>query len=106
MCPILRGKWIEALQSGKYRQGKGFLHRKNRFCCLGVLCNIYDNSRWEKVDNLKEHFLYDGTNEKEFLEYRIRRKFGIPFSVMTRLMYMNDMGRDFEYIAKYIENNL
>lgn len=37
--------WVEALRSGEYIQGKKFLnvigHGENNFCCLGVLCDIY-----------------------------------------------------------------
>lgn len=32
-------KWIEALRSEKYGQGRGFINVNNeRFCCLGVAC--------------------------------------------------------------------
>lgn len=35
-------KWIEALESGKYQQGKGVLHRDTgAMCCLGVAANIF-----------------------------------------------------------------
>lgn len=34
--------WVEALRSGKYQQGTGQLRNEyNRFCCLGVLCNLH-----------------------------------------------------------------
>ena len=37
--------WVEALRSGKYIQGKGFLRElilgKPRDCCLGVLCDLF-----------------------------------------------------------------
>lgn len=34
-------KWVEALRSGEYRQGKGYLQTGDgRFCCLGVACEI------------------------------------------------------------------
>ncbi len=37
-------KWIAALRSGKYEQGKGKLKRtcngETSYCCLGVLCEI------------------------------------------------------------------
>ena len=40
-------KWIEALRSDKFKQGKGFLaiqtQEGDRFCCLGVACMIDDN---------------------------------------------------------------
>lgn len=37
--------WLDALRSGKYKQGSEVLHRNDptgeeRFCCLGVLCDI------------------------------------------------------------------
>lgn len=33
----LKEKWIEALRSGKYKQGYGVLKTKGEYCCLGVL---------------------------------------------------------------------
>jgi len=39
----LQTEWVEALESGRYKQTKRYLHRKNdeeRFCCLGVACAI------------------------------------------------------------------
>jgi hypothetical protein len=35
-------KWIDALRSGKYKQGKSELHNSdtNEYCCLGVLNEI------------------------------------------------------------------
>lgn len=37
--------WVEALRSGKYTQGQGFLRQlvdgKPRDCCLGVLCDLF-----------------------------------------------------------------
>lgn len=38
--------WIKALRSGKYKQGKWTLrNHNNSFCCLGVLCDIYNTER-------------------------------------------------------------
>jgi hypothetical protein len=36
----LKRKWVEALRSGTYHQAVGFLRNEDRFCCLGVLCQI------------------------------------------------------------------
>lgn len=33
-------KWLAALRSGSYRQGRGKLRRGDEFCCLGVLCDL------------------------------------------------------------------
>ncbi len=32
--------WVDALRSGKYKQGKSVLNESNYYCCLGVLCEI------------------------------------------------------------------
>lgn len=36
----IQTKWLEALESGNYQQGNGYLKRNGRYCCLGVLCEI------------------------------------------------------------------
>lgn len=39
----IKEKWIQALQSGEYKQTTGTLCDKNGYCCLGVLakvCNV------------------------------------------------------------------
>lgn len=35
-------KWIEALESGEYKQGTQLLRNLNdEYCCLGVACDLY-----------------------------------------------------------------
>lgn len=41
----VKQKWVEALRSGEYEQGRDFLNKGGKFCCLGVLTDLY----------LKEH---------------------------------------------------
>lgn len=36
----MKKKWLEALKSEKFEQRKGYLCKDNKFCCLGVLCEI------------------------------------------------------------------
>jgi|688.fasta_scaffold176977_2 hypothetical protein len=36
----IKARWIEALRSGNYEQGRYSLRRGSEFCCLGVLCDI------------------------------------------------------------------
>jgi hypothetical protein len=45
--------WVKALISKKYKQGKEFLcqighNRSKSFCCLGVLCDLYQQDRAKK----------------------------------------------------------
>lgn len=53
--------WIKALRSNIYNQGHNYLRRKNKFCCLGVLVDLYikeHNLEWHyavgSIDNLYE----------------------------------------------------
>ena len=32
--------WVDELRSGKYKQGRTRLKQGDKFCCLGVLCEI------------------------------------------------------------------
>lgn len=39
----IKVKWLQALRSGEYRQGRYDLRTSdNGFCCLGVLCDLYN----------------------------------------------------------------
>ncbi len=47
--------WTEALRSGEYKQGSGFLRKENNFCCLGVLTDLFlkensDKGSWGDYD--------------------------------------------------------
>lgn len=36
-----RKLWVEALRSGEYEQTNGALRYEDKFCCLGVACDLY-----------------------------------------------------------------
>jgi hypothetical protein len=43
-------KWVDALRSGEYQQGKNYLlspDGKQRYCCLGVACEISGVGSWQ-----------------------------------------------------------
>lgn len=41
-------KWVRALRSGKYKQGRGALRPvADQFCCLGVLCDVVAPNGWQ-----------------------------------------------------------
>jgi hypothetical protein len=44
MDESVKQKWVAALRSGAYEQGIGVLRssRNDGFCCLGVLCDLYN----------------------------------------------------------------
>lgn len=52
--PEFKRKWVEALRSGRYKQGYTTLRRKaddgeDYFCGLGVACDIQAPEFWEEV---------------------------------------------------------
>lgn len=53
----LKTKWVEALRSGKYKQGEGYLSRVDngaeKFCCLGVVFDIQGAAWPTQVDDGK-----------------------------------------------------
>ena len=59
----IRKAWIEALRSGKYKQGyDGCLRNKyDEYCCLGVLCEVMGHTAelYEDVDEYE----YNGVTD-------------------------------------------
>lgn len=50
--PALKRQWVDALRSGDYTQGKGYLHQNDTYCCLGVLCDLRDDVMWEDLERV------------------------------------------------------
>lgn len=87
--------WINALRSGKYRQGKGFLCRKGKYCCLGVLNELYP-----ELDLAGDHC-------KVLLNYKRIGLFGghgwLEDAYGESLAGLNDTGYTFDEIADIIQ---
>lgn len=102
-------KWLKALRSGEYAQGRGVLcaandDREHDFCCLGVLINEVEG--FNRVPT-KAYPSADLDNNISSLSYRFREKVGITNKQQADLMALND-GRlfSFEQIADWIEKNI
>lgn len=103
----LMKKWIEVLRSGEFKQANGSLRVggntiKASYCCLGVLCEIYDPKRWDYEGNYEMPgigaSLMMGALDGELETMLI--KAGVKQEV---LISMNDNGQSFEVIADEIE---
>jgi hypothetical protein len=103
-------KWVDALRSGKFRQGESQLKIDDpddpRHCCLGVLCEV------ARVEGLDFGFLPDDSYLPETVmewvglksqqaHYRERTRDGN--SEDGSLVQMNDSGASFAEIADFIE---
>jgi len=131
-------KWVKALRSGKYKRGKGYLKQYNkkgelRHCCLGVLCELYNDEMKKNhkkclKTRTKEHDFADNdgfvffNNQSGLLPsivkkwaeikdssgefvYKIKDKYG-EYKNNENLSFLNDTGRKFSTIANIIEKNV
>jgi hypothetical protein len=56
----IKTKWLEALKSGEYKKGvKALRTPTNEFCCLGVLCDLYQKETGKGAWNERGGFTPD-----------------------------------------------
>jgi hypothetical protein len=121
-------RWIKALRSGKYKQGQSFLKQydtKNqpRHCCLGVLCELYNESMKKNhkktlttktFDNVFGNGCVKFGGKEDFLPTSVREWAGMKTKdgkldnhlFYHSLAYMNDFGKTFKTISNTIEKNI
>jgi hypothetical protein len=116
----IKDKWLKALRSGEYKQGRLFLRATDdgvdSYCCLGVLANECLYGKWDKWEEFS-----DKANDKLIWSYNNERYATGPFKLPNSftsyldikkedwvhiLSGMNDSGKTFEEIADWIEENL
>lgn len=92
----------DALRSGEYKQHFGNLRRDDRFCILGVACDIYakktGKAYWTKNN-------FQSVNGTSFVSmpYCVNRWFDFK-SVSSTLMKLNDNEKlTFEQLADFID---
>lgn len=108
MKKLYKEKWLEALRSGKYEQGQRCLKTNdNRFCCLGVLCDVVRKTHKKKGFTWKNNkFLGDSMG----LSHEVGDLIGYytgNYVAQGILMDMNDRhDKSFKQIADYIEKNV
>jgi hypothetical protein len=105
-------RWVKALRSGQYRQGKACLVRTgktyDKFCCLGVLCDlaVLDGVIDPPEDDHGDLLYLD---KESFLPKQVRDWAGLransgAMEDGNSLVKLNDTGKRFTIIAKIIES--
>lgn len=112
-------KLADALESGKYVQGEGVLRTNdNKFCCLGVACDISGLGMWIPTVDSAYHYVIEKADKQETGRSLLPesmcdwlgttdggdfRKGGvdIPYETLTSL---NDNGTSFSEIAKILRD--
>lgn len=121
-------KWVKALRSGKFKQGRSYLRAETRdedgyicdvkHCCLGVLGEVngvdFDKTCESEVLN-KSHKKLGLKDEEGKVVVRRKDMFGdydykeMPIKIARRefnsLAEANDRGISFRRIATWIEKN-
>ena len=106
MNPEYKSKWVSALKSGKYKQGRFALRSlDHKYCCLGVLLDIA-GTEWILENNDDGYYVPEWASTG-YLSLEHRDKFNISGETMDTLTKLNDQDRaSFEEIAYWIEENL
>jgi hypothetical protein len=110
-------KWVKALRSGRFKQGRAKLATYEiddvtgdnigdelSFCCLGVLCEINDVPFRIGDDEL----LGDDALERlgfKTLNGKLPKSYKTKNGEVNDLAALNDMGLSFKQIANIIEKN-
>jgi hypothetical protein len=93
--------WIAELRSGNRKQYKNQLKKDESYCCLGVLCDLYDNSKW----NYNLYSINGKDNDLNYPPPEITDFIGTNKDFIRILGRYNDEGKTFPEIADIIEEN-
>lgn len=125
----VRDRWLAALRSGEYAQGKTYLGfqlpdaRRSSYCCLGVLCElaVADGviERQEDSRGGVDRIVHGYAGRTSLLPDEVVVWAGLTSAnptvravaddgepARTSLAWLNDHGRSFDVIATLIEEQL
>lgn len=119
--PAFKKQWVQALQSGEYKQGNGTLREAQYneditvagyvFCCLGVACDIKPGREWLGVHDggvtLPDLGYGEGNGPAGLLLPLNENDVYIDDQLLQdTLAQFNDNGATFAQIARWIDENL
>ena len=102
MNQTIKTQWLQALRSDEYEQGIELLRStEQRFCCLGVLCDIVAPMEWDLFGSHRGNEIFPSNDtiiEAEFTQQEV--------DILWELSGDNDGGDSFATIANRIETEL
>lgn len=108
MDPEIKERWCAALESEQYQQGQDWLRKDDRFCCLGVLCDLYAKETGEPWMARDRMYAFMGASA--CLPERVIAWAGLtnynPMIAGTAASCWNDNGTPFPAIAAAIREHL
>lgn len=101
--------WVKALRSGDYQQGRYALRDdSDKFCVLGVLCNLHAQANPEFAAKQKYKRRYGGYTGglcSEVVEWAGMNSSNGTLPDARVLSHLNDAGLGFDYLANLIEKH-
>jgi hypothetical protein len=114
--------WINALRSGEFKQGRGFLEKNGCYCALGVLsalalvegiCTYEEINGLGTFDKRKINLSFNIMKWADIAQdnerYLIPSEHGVIVKFqgkVTTIMELNDKGMSFKRLATIIERHL
>lgn len=109
--PNIKSKFIDALRSGRYKQGKEKyvefkFFQSNKFCAIGVYIDLFlqfKKMTWQDLFDLTV------TNEEKYYQIVLEeiKEWGGIDAANDTIILMNDVdNKTFEEIADFIEKNM
>lgn len=108
MNKTIRDEWVARLRSGEYEQGRGNLRYEDKFCCLGVLCDLAADHGIIPKERRDTRNYYKITNPSALLPspvYRWAEVSMVGEYAGGSVARDNDEGKTFAEIADIIERN-
>ena len=132
----IKAEWVAALRSGEYKQGIHLLRQDDKFCCLGVLCDLHRKAHQNEGEDDTVNSWFPTKNPERdnapCFSYRYGNTTSLPSVVMdwcglrscdppvrrivsfendhvtqdVTLALLNDQGLTFDQIADIIEQQL
>ena len=102
MTPTIK-EWTTALRSGEYDQGRASLHCDDRFCCLGVLCDLVDPDAWKAQEDGDPRHIWRDDGVLGLPPRAVLKAVGISYEQALSLANRNDNGYTFDQLADVIE---
>ena len=103
----LQTQWLEALESGKYEQGLQRLKINNKYCCLGIVCELAGLAH----DGFSRFISPEGRHNAHLPHY-LAEQYGffsddgvVDGDSSDSLVRRNDSGSSFAEIAAFIRAN-
>jgi hypothetical protein len=112
MRESVKKKWVAALKSGKYKQGKCSLkNTDNTYCCLGVLCEVFIDEGNELDVRTTENNVVEYNGQTSYPPTAVREWAGIchvsghASSANYCVAAVNDTADSFTPSIEYIEQH-